>query len=158
MAEPSRTSVPTPLAPGAARGRRVAQIVFFAVLVWVIVSGSAQILAEGFFQKRIPRDAAACRAELALLRTRLADASLVASDGKGELGAVASFREALGGEAGRSWDVRATELVDGCPPEESAAAYALARLRASHEAMVRIDAQQVAPARDAYKKSSPKTP
>jgi hypothetical protein len=150
------------LPPNAARGRRVAQVVFFATLVWVIVSGSAQILAEGFFAKRVPRDAATCKAELAVLRNKLADASLVTTQGKGELAAVDAFRETLGGEAGRAWDLRAFELVDGCPPEEAAAAYALARLRASHEAMVRIDVREVAPARDAYQKAlnsqSPKTP
>jgi hypothetical protein len=139
----------------------VAQVLFFGVLVWVIVSGSAQILAEGLFAKKVPRDATACRAELVSLRTHLADASLVQSDN--ELSAVAAFRRALGGEAGRAWDIRAQELIDGCPAVESSAAYALARLRAAHEAMVRIDAQQVAPARDAHRRSAlpvaaPQTP
>lgn len=142
------------MGPGARRGRRVAQVLFFGVLVWVIVSGSAQILAEGLFAKRIPRDANACRTELSALRTRLADASLVQAEGS-ELSAVAAFRRALGGEAGRAWDIRVQELIDGCPPAESSAAYALARLRAAHEAMVRIDAQQVAPARDAHRRAAP---
>lgn len=141
----------------------MAQVIFFGALVWVIVSGSAQILAEGWFAKRVPRDSAACRAELVSLRTRLADASLVSSDNLGELAAVSAFRRALGGEAGRAWDIRAQELIDGCPAAESSAAYALARLRAAHEAMVRIDAQQVAPARDAHRRSAlpvaaPQTP
>lgn len=135
---------------GSTRGRRLGQALYFGVLVWVIASGSAQILAEGLFAKRVPRDAAACRAELVSLRTRLADASLVAIEAGSELASVAAFRKALGGEAGRAWDIRAQELIDGCPPAESSAAYGLARLRAAHEAMVRIDAQEVAPARLQY--------
>jgi hypothetical protein len=125
-------------------------VIFFGVLVWVIVSGSAQILAEGLFARKVPRDSAACRAELSLLRTRLADASLVATEGTSELTSVAAFRKALGGEAGRAWDIRIQELIDGCPLAESQAAYGLARLRAAHEAMVRIDAHEVAPARLHY--------
>ncbi len=160
MSDPTR---PSPSGNAARRGRRVAQVIFFGALVWVIVSGSAQILAEGWFARRVPRDSGACRSELVSLRTRLADASLVQSENLGELAAVLAFRKALGGEAGRAWDIRVQELIDGCPAAESTAAYALARLRAAHEAMVRIDAQQVAPARDAHRRSAlpvatPQTP
>lgn len=141
------------MGPGARRGRRVAQVIFFAVLVWVTISGAVQILAEGLFARRVPRDAQACRGELVSLRARLADASLAHPDGTGELAAVRAFRAALGGEAGRAWDIRVQELIDGCPAAESSAAYALARLRAAHEAMTRIDAHEVAPARDAHHKA-----
>jgi hypothetical protein len=153
VATPSVTSALPPLPPGAKKGRRVAQVAFFVVLVWVIVSGSWQILAEGMFATRVPRDADTCRAELSLLRARLADASLVPAEGQGELAAVSAFRTALGGDAGRAWDQRVLELVDGCPAAESSAAYALARLRAAHEAMLRIDVQEAAPAREAHKKA-----
>ncbi len=139
--------------PGQRRGRRVAQVAFFSVLIWVIVSGAAEILAEGYFARPIPRDASACRGELVALRARLADASLISSENIGELAAVRLFRAALGGEAGRAWDIRVQELIDGCPTAEANAAYALARLRAAHEAMIRIDAEEVAPARDAHKKA-----
>lgn len=151
MSTAARTDAAAPAkGPGARRGRRIAQAIFFGVLVWVIASGSAQILAEGLFAKRVPRSADACRAELAVLRTRLATASLTAAEAGSELASVAAFRNALGGEAGRAWDIRVQELIDGCPPGESAAAYALARLRAAYEAMVRIDAHEVAPARLHY--------
>jgi hypothetical protein len=103
------------------------------------------------FAPRVVRDSAVCRTELVSLRTRLADASLINADTIGELAAVRAFRAALGGEAGRAWDIRAQELIDGCPAEESRAAYALARLRAANEAMLRIDAQEVAPARNAHR-------
>ncbi len=138
--------------------------------MWIIVSGSAQILAEGLFAGRVPRDATACRAEIALLRARLADASLASASletsGSGsqalqapsEVAAVTAFRTSLGGEAGRAWDIRAQELIDGCPATESSAAYALARLRAAHEAMVRIDAQEVAPARAAHRRAQLSNP
>lgn len=141
-----------PRGPGArARlGKRVAQAVYFVVLVWVIAAGAIEILKEGLFAPKVPRTAEACRAELVALRTRLADASLAHPDKAGELAAVAAFRTALGGEAGRGWDNKVIELIDGCPAPEASAAYALARLRAAHEAMVRIDAQEVAPARDAH--------
>lgn len=145
MPEPPKKS----LSNGARRGRRVAQLLFFSVVVWVVVSSTAQILREAFFQPRIPRDAAACRAELALLRARLADASLVETT-QGESATVTAFRAALGGEAGRDFDRRVLELIDGCPADESAAAYALSRLRAAQEAMVRVDALQSSPARLAH--------
>jgi len=150
---PSRSSANAQLTPGQRRGRRAAQVVFFSVLIWVIVSGAVEILAEGWFARRVPRDASACRSELVALRARLADASLIAGDNVSELAAVRAFRAALGGEAGRAWDIRVQELIDGCPQAEANAAYALARLRAAHEAMVRIDAEEVAPARDAHKKA-----
>jgi len=153
VSTPSRPTAVAALPPGARRGRRAAQLVFFSVLIWVIVSGAAEILAEGWFARRVPRDANACRAELANLRARLADASLISGSNVGELAAVRAFRAALGGEAGRGWDIRVQELIDGCPAAESNAAYALARLRAAHEAMIRIDAEEVAPARDAHKKA-----
>lgn len=158
MSTPSRPDPRSTSSVGAARGKRVAQVLFFSVLVWIIVSGTAQIVAEGLFAKRVPRTAEACRAELALLRARLADATLAHDDQKGELAAVATFREALGGEAGRAWDLRAEELEGGCPPAEAAAAYALARLRASNEAMIRIDAHQAAPARAAYRRANEPLP
>jgi hypothetical protein len=146
--EPTKKSLPR----AALRGRRVAQILFFSVLVWIIVSASVQILREAFFEPRVPRDAATCRAELSLLRARLADASLLDGTG-GELAAVSAFRNALGGEAGREFDRRVLELVDGCPEPESRAADALARLRAAQEAMVRVDALQSAPARLAHERA-----
>jgi hypothetical protein len=149
----SRLDAARLLPPGQRRGRRVAQVAFFSVLIWVIVSGAAEILAEGWFARRVPRDANACRQELVALRARLADASLISSENIGELAAVRAFRAALGGEAGRAWDIRVQELIDGCPITEANAAYALARLRAAHEAMIRIDAEEVAPARDAHKKA-----
>lgn len=148
MPEPSKTSLP----PGARRGRRIAQLLFFSVVVWVIASSTTQILREAFFQPKVPRPGPACRAELALLRARLADASLVETTG-GEGVTVTAFRTALGGEAGREFDRRILELVDGCPPDESAAAYALSRLRAAQEGMVRVDALQSTPARLAHERA-----
>lgn len=156
MSDPTALDSPPPgggLGPRARLGKRLAQVVYFVLLVWVIAAGAIEILAEGLFAARVPRDASACRTELVALRARLAEASLARPDGLGELGAVRAFRAALGGEAGRAWDNRVQELIDGCPAAESSAAYALARLRAAHEAMVRIDAQQVAPARDAHAQS-----
>jgi hypothetical protein len=154
MSSPSLPgSAPPPLQGGARRGRRVAQIAFFSLLVWIIVAGSWQILAEGLFAKRVAHDEPSCRAELALLRARLADATLAPPEDAPELAAVAAFRAALGGALGRTWDIRVQELVDGCPPAESAAAYALARLRAGHEAIVRIGAQELSPARAAHRRA-----
>jgi hypothetical protein len=146
VAEPSKANLPN----GARLGRRIGQVLFFSAVIWVIVSSTTQILAEAFFAPKIPRSAEACRAELSLLRVRLAEASMVDTTSGGELAAVAGFRNALGGEAGREFDRRALELIDGCPPDESAAAYALARLRAAQEAMVRVDVLQSAPARLAH--------
>lgn len=131
----------------------MAQVLFFSVLVWIIASGTAQILSDALFARRVPREAEACRAELSILRARLADAVLAREDEKGELAAVDSFRAALGGPAGRAWDMRVQELIDGCPDAESDAAYALARLRAGHEAMIRVDAQELAPARIANRRA-----
>ena len=139
--------------PGGRRGRRVAQILFFSVLTWMVVSGAAEILSETVFARRVPRGDEACREELASLRSRLADASM-RDTGQGEQPAVRAFRSALSADSGRSWDTRVLELVDGCPRPEAEAAYALARLRAAHEAMVRIDAQQAAPARHAHERAT----
>ena len=150
MTSPAAPEAPRASGPRARSGKRVAQVVYFGLLVWVIVAGAVEILREGLFAARVPRDAAACQLELVSLRARLADAALARPDGPGELPAVRAFRGALGGEAGRDWDNRVTALIDGCPAAEASAAYALARLRASHEAMVRIDAREVAPARDAH--------
>ena len=146
VAEPPKPNLPT----GALFGRRVGQVLFFSAVIWVIVSSTTQILAEAFFAPRVPRSAEACRAELSSLRARLAEASLVDTTSGGELAVVNGFRAALGGEAGRDFDRRALELIDGCPPDESAAANALARLRAAQEAMVRVDVLQSAPARLAH--------
>lgn len=144
---------PRALGTRAKSGKRTAQAAYFVLLVWVIVAGAVEILREGLFAPKVPRNAAACQAELVTLRTRLADAALAHPEAPGELAAVRAFRASLGGEAGRDWDNRVIELLDGCPAAESAAAYELARLRAAHEAMVRIDAQEVAPARDAHTQS-----
>ena len=149
MAEPSTI----PLRAGALRGRRIAQVVFFSAVIWLIVSATAQILGEAFFAPRVPRTAEACRAELAMLRVRLADASLVDTTRGGELAAVTGFRTALGGEAGRDFDRRTLELIDGCPPPEAAVADTLARLRAAQEAMIRVDVLQSAPARLAHERA-----
>lgn len=153
MSNPSSPDAPRVLGARARLGRRLAQAAYFVVLVWVIVAGAVEILSEGLFAPRVPRDGNACRAELVALRARLADASLARPDGNTELAAVRAFRSGLGGEAGRAWDNRVIELIDGCPAPEASAAYALARLRAAHEAMVRIDAREVAPARDAHAQS-----
>lgn len=144
MATPS-----TPTSPGARRGRRVAQMLFFAVLTWVCVSSATQIMGETLFAKRVPRTSEQCRVELNAMRARLADALMLPAQND-ELKAVDAFRSALGGPRGREFDRRVLELVDGCPKAEADAAYAIARLRAAHEAMIRIDALEVAPAREAY--------
>lgn len=144
---------PRSISAGARRGKLVGQGVFLVFLVWIIASGSITILRETLFSPRVSRGAEACRAELALLRAHLADARRIVAlhePPQAELAAVASFRAVLGGESGRAWDTRSVELIDGCPAVESSAAYALARLRAADEAMVRLDAQQAAPARRAH--------
>ncbi len=141
---------PSPNAsPAARRGRRVAWVLFFGVLIWVCLAGSVQILGEALFRKKVPRSAEQCRLELDLLRSRLADASMRPPE-QSELASVEAFRAALGGPRGRDFDLRVLELIDGCPKEEADAAYAVARLRAANEAIIRIDALEVAPARRAY--------
>lgn len=131
---------------GARRGRIVGQAIFAAAFVWIVFSGSAQILTESFFVKHPPVDAAACRGRLAVLRAKLAEASMLPTP-EGELAAVEQFRDALGGPKGRRWDAEALALVDGCPALEARAAYSIARLRAADEAMLRLDARMLAPAR-----------
>ena len=152
----AKESKPEPRAkPGTKRGERVAQAVYLALLAWIIVAGSAQILRDAVFRGAPTRDANACRGELASLRARLADATLAVDDAVAgnETASVAAYRAALGGPSGRTFDQRVYELVDGCPKEEAGAAYALARLRAAHEAMIRLDALEEAPARLAHKKA-----
>jgi hypothetical protein len=127
----------------------VAQIAFFAVLTWICVAIAVQMMGETLFAKRVPRSSEQCKEELAALRARLADASMGPAQST-ELASVDLFRAALGGPRGREFDNRVLELLDGCPKPEAEAAYAIARLRAAHEAMIRIDALEVAPARDAY--------
>lgn len=150
---------PAPPGPNARRGRRAGQVLLFALLVWVIVAGSWQILRDAVFRGAPARDAGACRTELASLRARLAEAALTGdadqNDGKPltDTQAVDAFRATLGGPSGRAFDQRVWELIDGCPPEEARAAYALARLRAAQEAMLRLDALEAAPARAAHRKA-----
>ncbi|GAC1352578.1 MAG: hypothetical protein NVS3B20_17360 [Polyangiales bacterium] len=134
------------------RGRRIGQVVFFSLLVWVIASASAEVLGETLFAPRTPITAEACRIELTALRRSLADA-LMRDRAGGELAALRSFRNALSSDQGRTFDTRVLALVDSCPRQESSQAYALARLRAAEEAMVRIDAQEVAPARTAHERA-----
>ena len=120
------------------------QLVFFGVLVGVVVTGAAQVLAETVFTPRPAREEGC--SDLVELRARL-DAAFRNHDAQGELASVAAFRAALGGEAGRDWDLRVMQLIDGCPEKEADAARALFRLRASDENLVRIDAQLGAPLR-----------
>jgi hypothetical protein len=123
----------------ARRGKLVGQAVFAAAFVWIVFSGSAQILTENFFVKHPPVDAPSCRTRLAALRGKLADAAMLPTP-QGELATIDQFRAALGG---------AQALIDGCPKPEANAAYALARLRAADEAMLRHDARLLAPAQKA---------
>lgn len=125
------------------------QAVFFLLLVWTIVSGSVPILRETLFAPHVVRDSATCRTELATLRARLAEAAL-REPTQGELAAVAAFRRTLGDDLGRAWDSRLLELIDGCPRPEADAAYALARLKAADEALLRLDTREGAPARKAH--------
>jgi hypothetical protein len=141
----ARTSPPS---KAARRGKLVGQAIFAAAFVWIVFSGSAQIVAENFFVKHPPIDAPTCRARLAVLRRELADAAMLPTP-EGEVAALAQFRAALGGAQGRLWDAEALALLDGCPKPEADAAYALARLRASDEAMLRHDVRLLAPARRA---------
>ncbi|MBK7399342.1 MAG: hypothetical protein IPJ34_24525 [Myxococcales bacterium] len=141
------------LGPNAKRGLRVSQVLFFSLLIWVIVAGSWQILRDAVFRGAPPRDALACKTELSRLRARLAEAAMATDDSASDTAAVDAFRTVLGGPSGRAFDQRVYELIDGCPPEESRAAYALARLRAAQEAMLRLDALEAAPARAAHRKA-----
>ncbi len=143
------------LGRGARTGRRVAQLALVGAVVWLCASATFQIVREAFLLPAPPLDSAQCRAELTSLRARLADASIAASAStdRGELTAVSAFREALGGEGARTFDRRIGALIDGCPEAESAAARALGRLRATHEALVRLDAHEGAPARAAHAKA-----
>ena len=139
---------PRPLSNAARRGRLVGQAIFAAAFVWIVFSGSAQILEENFFAKHPAVDAQACRQRIGVLRGRLADASMLLTP-EGELAAIAQFRAALGGEAGRGWDAEVLALIDGCPKPEADAVRAISRLRAAEEAMLRHDAHLLAPARRA---------
>jgi hypothetical protein len=139
---------PRTISKAARRGRLVGQAVFAASFVWIVFSGSAQIVKENFFIAHPPIDAPACRTRLQALRSKLADAAMLPTP-EGEIAAVAQFREALGGTRGRAWDAEALALVDGCPKPEADAAYALQRLRAADEAMLRHDVRVLAPARKA---------
>ncbi len=141
------------LGPNAKRGLRVSQVLFFSLLIWVIVAGSWQILRDAVFRGAPPRDALACKTELSRLRARLAEAAMATDDSASDTAAVDAFRTVLGAPSGRAFDQRVYELIDGCPPEESRAAYALARLRAAQEAMLRLDALEAAPARAAHRKA-----
>jgi hypothetical protein len=127
----------------------VGQAVFFLLVVWTIVSGSVPILRETLFAPHVPRNAEECRAELVTLRARLAEAAL-RQPAEGELAAVTAFRRTLGEDLGRAWDSRLLELIDGCPRPEANAAYALARLKAADEALLRLDTREGAPARKAH--------
>jgi hypothetical protein len=145
-------SKPT-LGTGARIGRRVGQVALFGALVWLCASATLQIVREAFFSPVTARNSEQCRAELASLRARLADASLAASavTDQGEMPAVHTFRDALGGPAGRDFDQAVGAVIDGCPEAESRVGRALGRLRSTHEAMVRLDAHEGAPARLAHK-------
>jgi hypothetical protein len=140
--------VSAPKSNAARRGKLVGQAIFAAAFVWIVFSGSAQIITENFLVKHPPIDSASCRARIAALRSALDGASKLPTP-EGELDAVAQFRAVLGGAKGRAWDAEALALVDGCPKPESDAAYALARLRAADEAMLRHDVHLLAPARRA---------
>ena len=70
----ARTSPPS---KAARRGKLVGQAIFAAAFVWIVFSGSAQIVAENFFVKHPPIDAQTCRARLAVLRRELADAAML---------------------------------------------------------------------------------
>jgi hypothetical protein len=139
-----------PMPRGRRLGRNVGRALYVVAIVWVVASGAFQIIREAVFAPRVPRSAEVCRAELASLRGRLAEAPLRAAGVESEVSALAAFRAALGGEAGRAWDQRALELVDGCPPPESHAAYALSRLRAAEEALLRLDVREAGRARRAH--------
>jgi len=140
---------------GARIGKRAGQVVLIGSLVWLCASATMQIIREAYFSPAPARTSEQCRAELSSLRARLADASLAASTvtDQGELAAVHAFRDALGGSAGRDFDLAIGALIDGCPEPESRVARALGRLRATHEAMVRLDAHEGAPARLAHQKA-----
>ena len=124
------------------------QAIFAAAFVWIVFSGSAQILKENFFTKHPAVDAPTCRTRIAALRGKLADAAMLPTP-QGELATVDQFRAALGGDRGRAWDAEAQALIDGCPKPEAEAAYALARLRAADEAMLRHDVRLLGPAQKA---------
>ena len=125
------------------------QAIFFVLLVWTVISGSVPILRETLFAPHVPRAGETCREELGILRARLAEAAL-RQPAEGELAAVTAFRRALGEDLGRAWDSRLLELIDGCPKPEANAAYALARLKAADEALLRLDTREGAPARKAH--------
>jgi hypothetical protein len=88
--------VTPPTEPAAApssrhRGRRVAQVLFFGTVVWIILSFSAQVLGEGLFRHVPQRSAAECRAAIDVLEAKLARAQ-IAERPAGEREAVKSFR------------------------------------------------------------------
>lgn len=137
-------------APSAShRGRRVAQVLFFGTVVWIILSFSVQVLGDGLFRHADPKTAAECRVAIDALEAKLARASL-ADRPAGELPAVNAFRNALSADGARAWDLEAFALVKACPEAESDLAYSVARLRATEEAMTRVDAVDAAAARRAY--------
>jgi hypothetical protein len=136
--------LPTALSSPRKTGRRVAQIVFWAVVVAVCLAGAVQITGQVLFPPAASVPVPSCHAGLRALHAAVDRARLAAASALGEDAALDRFRSALEPE----WSSRdlVASLCKGAATDEGALD-AIERLRYAEEHAVRREAGELAPLR-----------
>lgn len=125
-------------------GRRIAQVIYWAVVASVSLVGAVEITRQVFFQPMAPLPWASCREGLLALYTAVDQARLAAAGAEGEDAALVRFRSALL----PTWAYRdgIAARCKGSAPDEGALD-AIERLRYAEEHAVRREAGDLAPLR-----------
>jgi len=125
-------------------GRRIAQVLYWAVVASISLVGAVQITLQVFFQPVTPLPWAGCREGLFALYTAVDQARLAAAGAEGEDEALARFRSALLPAWGHRDGVAARCKESAA---EQGALDAIERLRYAEEHAVRREAGDLAPLR-----------
>lgn len=137
------SAAPKP-ASGRKRSRALAVIVYYAAIVALCITATAQITKQVFYLPRVPSPYANCQEGLSALVSAIERARKVAPGNDGEDPAIERFRTALNPEWGYI-----DSISDACRGsiKDEGALDAIERLRYAEEHAVRREAGDLAPLR-----------